>query len=148
MLAPGQAAPTGTTGATGPALVTPDGTVLRPTFTPKLGSGSGAPGWGDGQRHVLHQRKHAVRDIHRQCRKAVQEHLVLEPVLNQAEESAVEVPATMDPSAIRLTGNVAGSPPFRGKLLHHGWRVKEIKLSRPPEGQDQFIVQPAEVEVT
>ena len=52
--------------------------------------------------------------------------------------------AGFDPSAIRLTGNVAGEPPFRGNLLHHGWRVREIKLSRPPEGQDQFIVQPAE----
>ena len=90
----------------------------------------------------------AVRDIHRSCRKALKEHLVLEPVLGQAEGSPVEVPANMDPSAIRVTGNVAGSPPYRGTLLHHGWRVREIKLSRPPEGQDQFIVQPAEVEVS
>lgn len=89
----------------------------------------------------------AVRDIHRNCKKAIRDHLVLQPVLPQAEGSSVEVPANMDPSAIRLTGNVAGSPPYRGSLQHHGWRVAEIKLSRPPEGQDQFIVQPAEVEV-
>ena len=42
MSAPAQAAPTGTTGATGPALVTPVGMVLRPNFTPKLGAGGGA----------------------------------------------------------------------------------------------------------
>ena len=90
----------------------------------------------------------AVRDIHRQCKKAIGDHLVLEPVMSGTENTPVEVAAGFDPSAIRLTGNVAGAPPFRGNLLHHGWRVREIKLSRPPEGQDQFVVQPAEVEVS
>jgi hypothetical protein len=90
----------------------------------------------------------AVRDIHRNCRKAVQDHLVLEPVLAGEEQSTVEVRPGFDPSAIRLTGNVTGQPPFRGTLLHHGWRVKEIKLAKPPEGQDEFVVQPAEVELT
>ena len=89
----------------------------------------------------------AVRDIHRSCQKALKEHLVLVPVLDKAEGDAVDVAAGFDPSAIRLTGNVAGQPPFRGALRHHGWRVKELKLAKPPEGQDQFVVQPAEVEV-
>jgi hypothetical protein len=88
-----------------------------------------------------------VRDIHGHCRKALQEHLVLVPVLPGEEQSAVEVPPGFDPSAIRLTGNVTGQPPFRGTLLHHGWRVKEIKLAKPAEGQDEFVVQPAEVEL-
>ena len=89
----------------------------------------------------------AVRDIHQKCSKAVQEHLVLEPVLSEAEGATVEVPAGFDPSAIRLTGNVTGMPPFKGTLLHHGWRVEEIKLAPPPEGQDEFVVQAAEVEL-
>src|SRR5439155_17375294 len=76
----------------------------------------------------------AVRDIHRQCQHAVKEHLVLEPVLSQGEGAIVDVPAGFDPSAIRLTGNVTGQPPFRGTLQHHGWRVKELKLAAPPEG--------------
>lgn len=89
----------------------------------------------------------AVRDIHRQCQHALKEHLVLEPVLTQPEGSSVEVPAGFDPSAVRLTGNVTGQPPFRGTLQHHGWRVREIKLAAPPEGQDEFVLQPAEVEL-
>jgi hypothetical protein len=89
----------------------------------------------------------AVRDIHRQCRAALQEHLVLEPVLPQAEGDTVEVPAGFDPSAVRLTGNVTGMPPFRGVLRHHGWRVKEQKLATPPEGQDELVLMPAEVEL-
>jgi hypothetical protein len=89
----------------------------------------------------------AVRDIHRQAQAALKEHLVLEPVLSQSEGAAVEVPAGFDPSAVRLTGNVTGQPPFKGTLQHHGWRVKEIKLAAPPEGQDEFVLMPAEVEL-
>jgi hypothetical protein len=89
----------------------------------------------------------AVRDIHRQCQAAIKEHLVLQPVLPQSEGADVEVPRGFDPSAIRLVGNVTGEPPFKGKLQHHGWRVKEVKLPPPPAGQDEFIVMPAEVEL-
>ena len=67
--------------------------------------------------------------------KAIKEHLVLEPVLKQAEGDTVDVPVGFDPSAIRLTGNVTGQPPFKGTLRHHGWRVKEIKLRRRPKGR-------------
>jgi hypothetical protein len=90
----------------------------------------------------------AVREIHRKCQAALQEHLELEPVLTQAEGSTVEIPSGFDPSHVRLTGNVTGQPPFRGTLLHRGWRVKAIKLAAPPEGQDEFVLQPAEVEVS
>jgi len=90
----------------------------------------------------------AVRDIHRNCKKALQDHLEFVPVLAGEEQAAVEVPPGFDPSAIRLTGNVTGQPPFKGTLLHHGWRVKEIKLAKPAAGQDEFVVQPAEVELT
>jgi hypothetical protein len=89
----------------------------------------------------------AVRDIHRQCRSALKEHLDLQPVLPQPEGSTVEITSGFDPSAIRLTGNVTGQPPFRGTLQHHGWRVKEIKLAPPPEGQDELVLMPAEVEL-
>lgn len=89
----------------------------------------------------------AVRDIHRQCQHALKEHLVLEPVLPHAEGDNVEVPAGFDPSAIQLTGNVTGQPPFHGTLRHHGWRVKQIKLAPLAEGQDELVLQPAEVEL-
>src|SRR5262245_59323348 len=89
----------------------------------------------------------AVRDIHRNCQAALKEHLVLEPVLSQTEGATVQVPAGFDPSAIRLTGNVTGQPPFQGTLQHHGWRVRDIKLAPPPEGQDEMVLMPAEVEL-
>lgn len=89
----------------------------------------------------------AVREIHRQCRKVLDEHLVLEPVLAQAEGEQATVPAGFDPSAIRLVGNVAGQPPFTGTLAHRGWRVKQIKLAPPPAGLDEHVIMPAEVEL-
>jgi len=88
-----------------------------------------------------------VREIHRQCQKTLKEHLALEPVLNKEENTTVEIPAGFDPSAIRLTGNVTGQPPFKGTLIHRGWRVKEIRLPALAEGHDHFVLQPAEVEL-
>jgi hypothetical protein len=91
----------------------------------------------------------AVRDIHRGCRKALKDYLTFEPVLSAAEESEVTVPVDFDPAAIRLTGNVVGSPPFRGVLKHHGWRVQGIQLPALPIAKDgTAVVAPAEVELS
>jgi hypothetical protein len=89
----------------------------------------------------------AVRQIHEKCQATLKEHMLLEPVLASAEGDAVELPAGFDPAAVRLTGNVTGQPPFHGTVKHHGWRVKELKLSEPPVGQDELILMPAEVEL-
>jgi hypothetical protein len=90
----------------------------------------------------------SVRDIHQKCQKAIKEHLTLVPVLAKSEGDAVEVAAGFDPSAIRLTGKVGGQPPFKGTLQHPGWKVQSVKLAAPPAGQDELIVQPAEVELS
>jgi hypothetical protein len=89
----------------------------------------------------------AVRDIHQKCQAALREHLIMQPVLSKEEGASVEIPEGFDPSAVRLTGNLTGKPPFRGVLRHHGWRVQKIDLTPPPSGQDEFIVSPAEVEL-
>jgi len=89
----------------------------------------------------------AVREIHKKAQAALKQHLVLEPVMPESEGSNVTVPAGFDPSAVRVLGNVTGSPPFAGQLQHAGWRVKEIKLAAPAAGVDEFIIQPAEVQL-
>ncbi len=89
----------------------------------------------------------AVRDIHRGCRKALGEYLDIEPVRTEREEASIEVPAGFDPSAIRLVGNVAGQPPFRGTLRHRGWRTREVKLPALPIAADPLVIAPAEVEI-
>jgi hypothetical protein len=89
----------------------------------------------------------AVRDIHRGCKKALAEHMPLEPVLREAENAQVRVDPGFDPSRIRLVGNVVGEPPFTGALRHHGWRIAKVTLPSPPRGTDPSVVAPAEVEL-
>ncbi|HYT90767.1 MAG TPA: DUF2760 domain-containing protein [Gemmataceae bacterium] len=89
----------------------------------------------------------AIKDLQPKWMTALNKYLELTPVINQPEQSQVEVPAGFDPSAVQLTGNVTGEPPFKGTLVHGGWRVKEIRIPTPPEGQDEFVLKPAEVEL-
>lgn len=90
----------------------------------------------------------AVRAIHRGCKKAIDEHFVLEAVMPGDEDQAIKVPAGFDPGEVRLIGEVKGEPPFRGVLRHHGWRVTEVKFPTLTDGVDRRVVAPAEVEVT
>ncbi len=90
----------------------------------------------------------AVRDIHRGCKKALAEHMPLEPVLREAENAQVRVDPGFDPSRIRLVGNVVGEPPFTGALRHHGWRIAKVQLPSPARGTDPSVVAPAEVELS
>ncbi len=89
----------------------------------------------------------AVRDIHKKAQAALKGHMTFEPVLGGTEGENVTVPVGFDPSAVRVVGNVTGQPPFTGELLHAGWRVKDVKLPTPADGQDLFVVQPAEVQL-
>jgi hypothetical protein len=89
----------------------------------------------------------AARVVHDGCRKALREHLPVEPVRSEDEGSKVTLEKGFDPSKVRLTGNVTGEAPFRGTLAHRGWKVKEVRLPKMTEGHDATIVAPAEVEV-
>lgn len=88
----------------------------------------------------------AARVVHAGSRKVVQQYLTLEPVLPQAEGDAVTVPSGFNAERIRLTGNVAGQPPYQGTLKHHGWVAASVRLPAIPS-LDPRIVAPAEVEL-
>ena len=87
----------------------------------------------------------AARAVHAGCRKALRE--AFAPVAVRAEPEGAEVvlEAGFDPRAVRLTGNVAGDPPFRGTLRHHGWRASATRL--PVSEGDATLLAPAEVEL-
>ena len=89
----------------------------------------------------------AAREVHRGCRKVLDQHLTIEPVMPGAEEAKVDVPKGFDPSEIRLIGEAKGEPPYRGTLRHHGWRVVDAKLPSLAEGVDRTVIAPAEVEL-
>jgi hypothetical protein len=87
----------------------------------------------------------AVRDIHRGCKKVLDEHVRLEPVMPGQEEGPVVVPRGFDPAEVRLIGKASGEPPFRGILVHHGWRALGLTLPTVSESFDRRVLAPAEV---
>jgi len=87
----------------------------------------------------------AARSVHAGCRKVLRDAFVLQPVRSEREGAAVRLPAGFDPHAVRLTGNVVGSPPFAGVLRHHGWRVAEVRMRSA--SSDPTLLAPAEVEL-
>lgn len=89
----------------------------------------------------------AVRVVHEGCRKALHNHINTEPVRDEQEGSRVTLQEGFDASAIRLTGNVVGKPPFSGTLIHRGWRVTNVTLPKLSEGHDVNVLAPAEVEL-
>jgi hypothetical protein len=89
----------------------------------------------------------AARDVHRGCKKVIDLHLSLEPMIAGNEDDKVTVPRGFDPSEIRLIGEARGEPPFAGTLRHHGWRVVDTRLPALADGLDRTVIAPAEVEI-
>ncbi|WP_418316229.1 DUF2760 domain-containing protein [Piscinibacter sakaiensis] len=89
----------------------------------------------------------AARLVHAGCRKVLEQTFTLEPVRSEAEGSRISLDEGFDASAIRLTGNVVGKPPFRGQLSHRGWRATDVRLPGLTEGHDSRIIAAAEVEL-
>jgi hypothetical protein len=89
----------------------------------------------------------AARLVHEGCRKVLQEHFTIAPVRTEGEGSRITLNEGFDASAIRLTGNVTGKPPFQGSISHRGWRATEVRLPKLVERHDASILAPAEVEL-
>jgi len=89
----------------------------------------------------------AVRDVHSGCRSALDRYLTLGPVIDDEEGRPVTVSREADPSAVKVVGNVAGAPPFRGILRHRGWDASRAALP-PLPASGRSILAPAEVEVS
>jgi hypothetical protein len=89
----------------------------------------------------------AARVVHAGSRKVLAQYLTLEPVLKDSEGAAVTVPAGFNAERIRLTGNIAGQPPFRGALKHHGWVATAVRLPTVSTTLDPRVIAPAEVEL-
>jgi uncharacterized protein DUF2760 len=69
-------------------------------------------------------------------------------VLAQNEGEPVQVPAGFDAQRIRLTGNVAGQPPYSGSLKHKGWVITSVTFPSTSPALDPRVLAPAEVELS
>ena len=89
-----------------------------------------------------------ARDVHRDSAAVIERLFAIKPAVGQEEGSPFEVPAGFDAGRFRLTGNVAGEPPLRGKLVHAGWEVTKCELPTWSGSKDSArVIAPAEVEI-
>lgn len=89
----------------------------------------------------------AARVVHEGCARALKDIVELKPVRDEEEGAPIELPEGYDAAKNRITGNVKGEPPFRGKLAHHGWRAAKVRMPKVTTQHDATIVAPAEIEL-
>ena len=89
----------------------------------------------------------AARVVHAGCRKAIRDHVRLEPVRTEEEGTRLTLPDPLDAGSVKLTGNVTGKGPFTGTLRHRGWRAADITMPTAVAGHDAHILAQAEVEL-
>jgi hypothetical protein len=90
-----------------------------------------------------------ARDVHRDCGKVLERWFAVQAIAEQEEGAELELPPGFDAGRYRVVGNVAGEPPYRGRLVHHGW---EATRSETPTwtGSDSSarVIAPVEVEIS
>jgi hypothetical protein len=72
----------------------------------------------------------------------------LQALALQPEGTTCEVPSGYDPACYKLSGRVEGGGPFRGTVVHQGWRATTVTLPTWTGSKDAaLVIAPAEVEV-
>ena len=89
----------------------------------------------------------AVREIHANCKGALEKYIALAAVVPTPEGAPYTVQPGFDPAAIKLTGNVTGSPPFTGVVRHQGWQTEKVRMPTLSEAPGQRVLAPAEIEI-
>ena len=88
-----------------------------------------------------------VRKIHQECGKSIEDLVTIRPVLEEKEGDPIHVPVGYDTAHIKVVGKVKGEAPFKGILVHRGWKAHKKSLPKQESEQDLDIICPAEVEV-
>jgi len=90
----------------------------------------------------------AVRDIHRDLGATLKRLFDIQPVSTETEGETVQVPDGFDSGIYHLTGNISGTPPLAGELIHAGWQAAKADLPEFTGTKAAAkIVAPIEVEV-
>lgn len=89
----------------------------------------------------------AVRQIHTDCSKCLEDLVTIRPIFEENEGAKVNVPAGYDPTKMKVVGKVKGQPPFVGFLVHKGWKAHKQSLPKKVGEQLSEVICPAEVEI-
>ena len=91
----------------------------------------------------------AARDVLRDSKQVLERCFQIEPLVDQEEESDLEVKDGYDVHSYRLTGNVGEALPAKGKLMHHGWKAQKVEVPKwQGSNSSLLVVAPAEVEMS
>ena len=82
----------------------------------------------------------------RGCRQALDKYADARAGPRGGRRRAVTVERAATRRAIKVVGNAAGAPPFRGVLRHRGWEATRLELP-PLPATGRTVIAPAEVEV-
>ncbi|NRB39141.1 MAG: DUF2760 domain-containing protein [Pseudomonadales bacterium] len=89
----------------------------------------------------------AARVVHEGSKKTLNSYFELAAIRPEDEESRITLEEGFNAAEVRLTGNVVGTAPFTGTLIHKGWRITQTKLPKLAPGHDASIIAAAEVEL-
>lgn len=92
----------------------------------------------------------AARVVYQGCKDVLDEHFTVKAIETGDEGGSVTVPENYDANLYRLTGNLSGEAPFKGTLVHKGWKVTSAKLPKvitSSDSDDLPALAPAQVEV-
>lgn len=90
----------------------------------------------------------AVRGIHENCVKTLDKYVTCGPVVDTPEGETITIEEGFNPEEIRLTGNVAGDPPFVGTVRHKGWKATTTDVPLLSQESNPDVLAPAEVELS
>lgn len=80
----------------------------------------------------------ASPDVLRDCQRVLERMFALQPVSDAPENNVVETPSNLQDGRWRVSGKVQGEPPFRGRLVHHGWEATRCELPQW-NGSDELL---------
>lgn len=90
----------------------------------------------------------AARNVLADSGAVIERFFHLEPVASESEGAPVTVAGGYDPACYKLSGKVEGGGPFRGTVVHHGWKASAVNLPTwTGSSAAGLVIAPAEVEV-
>ena len=91
----------------------------------------------------------AGRVLHEGCKSVLLEHFRIRPMREEGEGAKITVPSGYAADEYRLVGRISGEAPFKGTLVHHGWKTEWVKLPRLISTSADRLpaIAPAEVEL-
>lgn len=89
----------------------------------------------------------AARLVHAGGKTILDTYFDVGPVRDEEEGTKVILAEGFDSARNVVTGNVSGSPPYTGILVHPGWEARELKLPTLSDKTDACVLAPAEIEL-